>query len=242
MGPAGSQPGQPYSGQPYSGPPYSGQSYPAGGATGQPPYGYAPGGGGTQGPKRNWNALLGVIGAVVVIALVGFGVFTLAGGKKKSNATVSSVVTPSAGQSVSSSAGATGSAAGTTDSGGQASASPAPTSGSTSSSTLNRPPCTGNAASAVISVAIGVSFMKDYASSSPYFKNIVDSCVAPSAKPALAKYYGKSFTLFPLDDSTGADGEGNTAKYTVTLTNTTTKVTFNLRRKPNGGYQIVTIT
>ena len=84
--------------------------------------------------------------------------------------------------------------------------------------------------------------MKDYASSSSYFKNIVDSCVAPSAKPALAKYYGKSFSLFPLNDSTGGDGLGNTAKYTVTLTNTTTKVTFTLKRRTNGGYQVIAIS
>jgi hypothetical protein len=83
--------------------------------------------------------------------------------------------------------------------------------------------------------------MKDYASSSPYFRGIVDSCVAPAAKPALARYYGKSFNFFPLTDSTGGDGLGNTAKYTVTLTNTTTKVTFLLKRKPAGGYQVTSI-
>lgn len=83
--------------------------------------------------------------------------------------------------------------------------------------------------------------MKDYASSSSYFRSIVDNCVAPSAKTAIAKYYGKSFSLFPLTDSTGGDGLGNTAKYTVTLTNTTTKVTFTLTRRATGGYQVTSI-
>ena len=75
--------------------------------------------------------------------------------------------------------------------------------------------------------------------SDPYWESVIHACTTTKTRALVAKYYGKQFD-FAITDLTGANGEGPTAKYTVALINTSTKVTFTLTRRTGGSGYVIT--